>query len=277
MATPSLSKHTIPGALGDLLIDVRTGDRRQPRPTVLVLHGFKGFKDWGMFPVLADRLARSGITAVSYNSSGSGVDDQGEFSLPEAFRHNTFAAELADFETMVAAITDGRLGFPPPTSLGVVGHSRGGGVAILGGAKGLVDALVTWAAVSTIRRWSEDAMNLWRRRGELTIRNARTGQVLPIGTELLDEIEQAADGPLDILAAATRVSCPWLLVHGADDPTVPPSEAADLSGAARADNFTFLEIPGAGHTFGATHPLSAVGPQLEEALTATVSWFARYL
>jgi hypothetical protein len=29
-----------------------------------VLHGFKGFKDWGMFPPFADRLARAGFTAV---------------------------------------------------------------------------------------------------------------------------------------------------------------------------------------------------------------------
>ena len=57
MATPTLTKHTLPGALGPILVDVRAGGRAAARPAVLVLHGFKGFKDWGMFPPLAERLA----------------------------------------------------------------------------------------------------------------------------------------------------------------------------------------------------------------------------
>ena len=43
-------------------------------------HGFKGFKDWGFFPHLADRLARAGLVAVSFNFSGSGVGPDGETS-----------------------------------------------------------------------------------------------------------------------------------------------------------------------------------------------------
>ena len=61
VATPALSRHRLPGYLGDVLVDVRTGDRATPRPAVLVLHGYKGFKDWGMFPPLAERLARAGL------------------------------------------------------------------------------------------------------------------------------------------------------------------------------------------------------------------------
>src|SRR5512143_489800 len=77
MATPTLTAHTLPGVLGPLLVDVRTSDRAEPRPAVLIVHGFKGFKDWGMFPPLADRVARAGFTAVSFNLSGSGVDEKG--------------------------------------------------------------------------------------------------------------------------------------------------------------------------------------------------------
>src|SRR5215212_6440670 len=96
MATPTLTKHSIPGALGPLLIDVRAGGRTSPRPAVVILHGFKGFKDWGMFPPLSERIARAGFTAISPNFSGSGVDDSGDFSLPELFGRNTFTAELQD-------------------------------------------------------------------------------------------------------------------------------------------------------------------------------------
>ena len=60
MATPTLTRHRVPGVLGDILIDVRAGGRATPRPAVVVVHGFKGFKDWGLWPPFAERLARAG-------------------------------------------------------------------------------------------------------------------------------------------------------------------------------------------------------------------------
>ena len=86
MATPTLTRHTIPGALGEILIDVRASARRHPAPAVLVVHGFKGFKDWGMFPPFSERLARAGFAAVTPSLSGSGVDGDGRFALPDRFR-----------------------------------------------------------------------------------------------------------------------------------------------------------------------------------------------
>src|SRR5919108_985919 len=130
MATPTLSKHTIPGTLGEILIDVRAGGRGSARPAILVLHGFKGFKDWGMFPRLAERIAQAGFSAVSPNLSGSGVDHAGDFSLLERFGHNTFSAELEDVRRVIEALFAGRIGVPAPSSFGIVGHSRGGGVPL---------------------------------------------------------------------------------------------------------------------------------------------------
>src|ERR687896_1174505 len=149
MATPTLTKHSLAGSLGQLLIDVRSGGRSSSRPAVIVVHGFKGFKDWGMFPPLTDRLAQAGFTAVSFNLSGSGVDDAGDFSLPDRFAHNTFSAELQDLNQILDALMSGALGLPVPTSLGLIGHSRGGGIAALQAARdSRVRALVTWAAIS---------------------------------------------------------------------------------------------------------------------------------
>ena len=52
-----------------------------------MLHGFKGFTRWGFFPELSRRIAESGMVAVRFNMSGSGVgSDPESFSEPDAFR-----------------------------------------------------------------------------------------------------------------------------------------------------------------------------------------------
>ncbi|MGH7630997.1 MAG: alpha/beta hydrolase [Gemmatimonadales bacterium] len=277
MATPTLTKHRVPGALGELLIDVRAGGRGSPRPAVVVMHGFKGFKDWGMFPPLAERLAQAGVTAVAFNASGSGVDESGEFVRPEHFGHNTFSAELADLGAVVDALAAGRLGTAAPTAIGLVGHSRGGGMAILQGARDpRARALVTWAAISTVERWTDGAeLAQWRERGRLDVVNTRTGQVLPLFSGILDDIERNAAGTLDIERAAGAVSVPWLLVHGTGDTSVSIVEAERLAGAARPGVCRVLRLEGAGHTFGAVHPWKGSTPELDTVFGETVSWLSR--
>jgi len=278
MATPTLSKVAVPGSIGEILIDVRAAQRTQPAPAVIVLHGFKGFKDWGMFPPLAERLARAGFTAVSLNVSGSGVDDEGRFSRPERFGRNTFSAELSDLGAVLAALDDGRLGMVRPSSVGIVGHSRGGGIAVLFTAgHPRVAALATWAAISHVRRWNEEQRRLWRQEGRLDVTNARTGEVLPMYLEILDDLETNGRGSLDIEAAAGRITVPWLLVHGESDEAVPAAEAARLEQAAKRAQVTSLILAGAGHTFGAVHPFAGMTPPLERAFDATVGFFGRHL
>jgi uncharacterized protein len=277
MATPNLTKHSVSGVLGPILIDVRAGGRASPRPAVLVVHGFKGFKDWGMFPQISERLARAGFTAVTPNLSGSGVDDSGEFSLPDKFGHNTFSAELTDIRSTLGALTAGELGVAPPSSLALVGHSRGGGVAILETARNpRINCLITWSAISSVQRWTDGQRAEWRAAGVNTVTNARTGQVLPLYTDVLDDIERQA-GTLDIEAAAREVSVPWLIIHGDRDESVPPREAALLKASSSRPTTQLLTVPGGGHTFGATHPWSVMTPQLQTTFDATLALLAAHL
>jgi uncharacterized protein len=277
MATPTLTKHSLPGALGQVLIDVRSGGRTSSRPAVVIVHGFKGFKDWGMFPPFAERLARAGFTAVSLNLSGSGVDDAGEFTLPDRFGHNTFSAELQDLQRVLYPLLAGDLGVPAPSCLGLLGHSRGGGIAILQAAQdSRVRALVTWAAISRVQRWSAEQQRQWRTAGHTEVQNARTGQILPLYTDVLDDIERNAE-QLDIEAAAARIRVPWLIVHGTEDESVRFSEAELLKAASRQENTRLLAIEGGGHTFGATHPWRSITPELETVFDATLSWLAAHL
>ena len=277
MATATLSAHVLDGALGELFIDVRAGGRGSPRPAVIVVHGFKGFKDWGMFPPFAERLARAGVTAVTFNMSGSGVDAAGESTLPDRFARDTYSAELHDLGVVATALEGGRLGVAPPSSLGLVGHSRGGGIAILHAAHGgRARALVTWAAIGTVERWDVATTRAWRASGTMDVVNARTGQVIPIRTDILDDIDENA-AELDIRAAAARIEVPWLIVHGSADESVPVEEGERLAEASGRESTRLLVVPAAGHTFGAAHPWSPPVPAAEEVFDETVRFLAKSL
>src|SRR5258706_11676939 len=117
--------------------------RGEGLPTLFVCQGFRGCRAWGFFPPLAERLAVAGFTAISFNFSGSGVAEGEEFSELNRWGHQKPSTDLEDVATMVDyAVANGA------TSVGLVGHSRGGGLAILHAARDArVKALVTWAAV----------------------------------------------------------------------------------------------------------------------------------
>jgi pimeloyl-ACP methyl ester carboxylesterase len=278
MATPTLTKHALSGTLGEILVDVRAGGRGSPRPAVVVVPGFKGFKDWGMFPPFAERLARAGISAVSVNLSGSGVDDAGDFTLIDRFGHNTYSAELDDVLQVVDALVRGALGVAPPSSIGLVGHSRGGGIGVLAAAEDRrIAALATWAAISSVERWSPAEQRAWREAGMKEIVNTRTGQRLPLYPDVLDDIERHAGDRLNILAAAERLAIPWLIVHGAEDESVSPLEGEALHAAGRSDRVRHVPVHGAGHTFGAVHPWRGETPAFRLVADETLGFLAAHL
>ncbi|MGH7613243.1 MAG: alpha/beta hydrolase family protein [Gemmatimonadales bacterium] len=275
MASPIKTSFRLVGADGGALRgDVRTAGGA--RPAVVICHGFKGFKDWGYFPVAADRLARAGFTAVSFNFSGAGVGDDGEtFDEPERFGRSTYSAQLADLDVVLQAVGSGALGFQP-AAVGLLGHSMGGGVVILRAARDhSIEALVTWASVARFGRlWRDDQISEWRRTGRLEVVNQRTGDVLPLYPDILDDLERNG-ATLDVLRAARDVRVPWLIAHGSEDESVPVADAHELSSS--APRATPLILAHAGHTFGIKHPWNGSTKAFDKLLEATVDWFARHL
>jgi dienelactone hydrolase len=277
MATPTLTQHTLPGVLGPILVDVRATSRAAPQPAVLIMHGFKGFKDQAFLPAMAERLARAGFTAVNISVSGSGVDAAGEFTLPENFARNTYTREMGDIAAVIRALLAGELGTAVPTSLGIIGHSRGGGVALcVARETPAIDALVAWAPISTIRRYTDAQVALWRRLGRIEIENARTHQMLPMDYEIVEDA-LAHESRFDIGAAAAALQRPWLLIHGTADETVPVAEAHALAALATDPRFELLIVDRAGHTFGARHPWTGPTADTEQLFGATVKFLSHHL
>jgi uncharacterized protein len=256
--------------------EVRIPDGPPPRSAVVVVHGFKGFKDWGFFPFVCDRLASAGHAVVSFNFSRNGVGPGlQDFTELDSFGANTLSLELDEVRSILTEVFEGDLLPRRPRKVGVLGHSRGGGQALLASAEDdRVAALATWAAVATFDRWTEETKALWREDGHVWIMNSRTGQHMPLNLTLLEDFEANSDR-LDIPAAAERVRAPWLIVHGTDDPTVRPDEARSLANHSRGAKLVLVN--GAGHTFQAKHPFGASTPELEEAMARTLLHFEEHL
>jgi uncharacterized protein len=254
------------------------GARETRLPHVVILHGFKGFMDWGFFPEVARRFAEHGIAAVRFNVSGSGIgEDPLELSEDEAFARNTHSRELEDLERVRALVVAGDLPGLDPRRGALLGHSRGGGNALLHAAEdGGYRAVVTWAAVDDFDRFDEDTKRFWREQGRLLVHNARTGQDHRMDVGLLEDLERNRER-LDILAACRRLEAPTLLVHGEDDTSVPVSAVERLARALPSERRRVLRIPGTGHTFGAVHPFRGTTPELELALRESLSHVERSL
>ncbi len=256
--------------------------RAGKRPAVLVCHGFKGFLEWGFYGPLVDLLTARGFAVARFNFSGAGMRPGDDMVTDvAAFRSATFSRDLAEARAVLTALTtDLAPDRVDPERVGLLGHSRGGGVSVLTAtaaeaAGAAPAALVTWSAVSSFDRLGAAEVERWRRAGEIPVVNTRTGQELAIGVEVLEDLERHA-AALDIAAAAGRRSMPWLIVHGVADETVPVAEARSLAAAARPPRELLL-IEGGSHTFGATHPFGGPTRELIEVFNATQTWFRRHL
>jgi len=242
--------------------------------SVIICDGFKGFAHWAFFPYLARTLAQAGLTAITFDFSGSGIGrDRESFTEPEAFARNTFSRELEDLELLEEFARRKKW---INGKFGLFGHSRGGGIAILYTAPegSNVSSLVTWSAISFPIRWSPEDVITWRKRGFAEITNSRTGQVMRLETDLLDDVELHGNTKLNIGNAAGKIRVPWLIVHGTGDETVPSTEAEHLHSMSKGAS-TLRLIEGANHGFDAKHPLNEVPPVLEKVVLETAKFFVR--
>ncbi|MBI4567550.1 MAG: alpha/beta fold hydrolase [Planctomycetes bacterium] len=291
----------IPGAEGQHIrgdVHAPGAGGRGRAPVVVILHGFKGFKDWGFFHHLAWSLAQAGFHAVRFNFSHNGVDEsEAEFPRLDLFRRNTWTKELFDAAEVERAVGEGRLPCAAkmdPSRLFLLGHSKGGAVALLRawrgapaaggtipggnavrgpGAAGRCAGVVTWNSIPAtdmlFARLGEEGVARWRERGFIEIPNERTGQRMPLDYAYVEDM-LANRAALSVAAALAALPCPALFVAGSRDEGVPP-EASRFMARASGGKGRLAVIEGGDHVFGARHPWAGTNPVLEEAIAVTVA------
>jgi fermentation-respiration switch protein FrsA (DUF1100 family) len=275
-----LKNLIIPGSKDkSILADVFYLADETPKPVVIFVHGFKGFKDWGHFDLVAQTFAETGFVFIKFNFSHNGttVQDPLNFGDLEAFGNNNYIIELDDLKKVM----DWAQTYAPlkheidPLQLYLLGHSRGGGISILkAGEDHRVKKLVTWAAVSdVVNRNKQKTIETWKRDGVVYAKNGRTGQDMPLYYQFYEHL-MANKERLNIHHAAKNLSIPFLIVHGTKDDAVPLHDAEELHKACKQSKLFIVE--GAGHTFGVKHPFNGVFPEeAQEVLDRTIAFLKK--
>ena len=229
-----------------------------PKGVVLLAHGFRGYKDYGFIPVLAQRLADEGFLSHRFNFSHSGMDHgHGHFN-PDTFSGDTWNHQVADLLSVIKAINEGRLeGGGRPLML--FGHSRGGVTCLLAAGRHSDDpslshlrGLVTAATPVDASRLKDSEREAFLRHGHIEVPSSRTGQTLRIDSAWLREQQADPEGH-DVVTQAGRVRVPVGIVHGLDDSTVDSEDAVYLAEAV-GERAIMRLIDGGNHVFNTPNP-----------------------
>jgi len=241
-----------------ILTDVFYNKNKKKKPLVIFAHGYKGYKDWGAWNLVANNFADNGFVFVKFNFSHNGgtVSQPIDFPDLEAFGNNNFTKELDDLQCVINWVLNNKslLGEIDINNLTLIGHSRGGGIVLIKAAEEkLVKKVITWAAVSDygIRFPKGDELENWREKGVAYIHNSRTNQQMPLYFQFYQDFIKNKD-KLNICNAVKKFKIPQLIIQGEKDETVKPIEAQNLHNWNPKSELYIVK--GANHTFGSRHP-----------------------
>ena len=257
----NLDNFTISSSLHDLpiLASVSYLKKDIPKPVIIFSHGFKGFKDWGHFPLVARWFAAQGFAFVRFNFSHNGTTPQepADFANLDNFGKNNFSIELHDLDDVIHWVEENAaLHEFDKEKIYLIGHSRGGGISIIKASEDeRIKKIVTWASVADFEsRMRVDGFEEWKKTGVTYIPNARTNQNMPLYFQFYEDLDRNRERLL-IKKAAKKLNKPFLIVHGTDDDTVSINEANALHQWAAGSRLCLIE--NADHAFNATHPYTA--------------------
>lgn len=278
MQTKLLNKQiSVKGLKGrSVSIDYRYPQGKQNLSPIIYVHGYKGFKDWGLANEIADYFAQNNYCYIKFNFSHNGVTNEQpkDFVDLEAFGQNNYWIELQELGLVIDWLEQSNLPINL-SQLALIGHSRGGGISLLRTAcDKRINRTITWASVCDYKSRFPKDVSEWREKGVLYIENARTNQLMPHYFQFFESFLKHEDS-LDIQKQCENINQEILVIHGDNDLGVPFEEAETIHSLVR--NSQLLKIKDAGHTFEVSHPpLNTQFPSaLSEVLQATVNFLEK--
>ena len=243
-------------------------------PTVIFCHGYKGFKDWGCWNLVAEKFANQGFNFVKFNFSHNGVTslDLNEFGDLNAFGNNNYTKELFDLNLVIDWLKSEKAGdyLFDLNSIYTIGHSRGGGIVSLATAQNLnIKKSVVWASVCDLTTRLPKNIKEWKETGVVHQLNGRTNQEMPLFYQFYENTELNKK-ELSIINQGKKIAVPFCIIHGMEDKAVSFEEATQLHEIIPTSELILLEH--AGHTFGSSHPWdkNELPQELKEVVEETI-------
>ncbi|GGG37672.1 alpha/beta hydrolase family protein [Bizionia arctica] len=232
---------------------------KNPKPLVVFCHGYKGFKDWGSWNLVAEAFKSEDLFFVKFNFSHNGGTVKNPIDFPDlnAFSENNYSKELQDLND----ILDYLLSKDNPNAseidknnITLIGHSRGGGiVTIFASEDSRITKLITWAGVCDFSERTATIGDLeqWKEDGVKYVLNGRTKQKMPHKYQFYEDFKNN-ETRLNIELATKGLKIPHIIIHGDLDPSVSFEEAKALHNW--NPNSKLITIENTNHVFGSKHP-----------------------
>ena len=249
------------------------------KPVIIYCHGFKGFKDWGANQLMAQKFASNNFLFLKFNFShnGTSVNQFDDLHDLEAFGNNNFEIELDDVKCLVDWL---HLKDNPFKShfnsqeIYLIGHSRGGGIAMLSTVYDQrIKKVVSWAGVNDLEKYMYlSDIETWKKEGISWVENSRTGQSLPLYYQFYENF-YAHKNKFDIKFNLMKLDKPLLLLHGDKDKTVDFSDSHWIY--EHIVHSILVKVENSDHTFGAKHPWEkdVLPEKLNFAIEETIEFF----
>lgn len=241
-----------------IVTDVFYSKSNSKKPIVIFCHGYKGYKDWGAWNLMANTFAKNNLFFVKLNFSHNGGTLENPIDFPDldAFGENNFTIELNDLEDVINwVMTNGDFKNEIDTSnITLIGHSRGGGIVTIKASENKrVSKAITLNGVSDygIRFPKKDDLVKWKNEGVMYVTNGRTKQEMPHYYQFYQNFKEN-EKRLTIKNAVESLSKPMLIVSGSDDVVVIAKEGELMRSWNPNSEIFFVE--GMNHTLGAKHP-----------------------
>jgi len=246
-------KHNKP-----ILVDVFYEETNQQKPVVIFCHGYKGFKDWGAWNVMAKTFAEAGFFFIKFNFSHNGgtINQPIDFPDLEAFGNNNYTKELDDLETVVDWIssTNEYQNEVDVNNISLIGHSRAGGIVTIKSEEDArISKVISLAGVCDFAKRTATSGDLeqWKKDDVKYVENGRTKQQMPHFYQFYEDFKQNEER-LTIKRAVENLRIPYLIIHGDKDTSVFIDEAKNLYSWNSKNQIEIIE--NSNHVFNTSHP-----------------------
>lgn len=238
---------------------------------IIFIHGFMGFKNWGAWHLVQEYFVKHHFGFCKLNTSHNGGTINNGIDFPDAyaFKNNTYSKEIEDLKCAVKWIDLNISNWKGH----VIGHSKGGAVALIAGAQiNKISSVSTWASIASIsERFPRGAeLNEWRENGMRIIKNGRTKQNLPQGFDLYEDFKRN-EKAYDLERLCRNYKKPVFIAHGINDTSVSIDNGKRL---AQWLQQKLHVIANADHVFQSKHPWisSDLPVQLKELSEKTLNF-----